>query len=141
MTDRRIADYFNRNYLRWQLAYGRASVASFAEYCFMSKGYMSGLMNGKKSNISLALAQQIAVKLNDYEILDILDYARPDGIFIPSSLPSDTQERLRDALSEISVTIKNKSLDPESEEAAKLTSEILDKYGFATTTSSSRKSG
>lgn len=140
MIDHRIADYFNRNYLKWQLANGRASVAAFADYCFMSKGYMSGLMNGKKANLSLALAQQIAVKLNDYELLDILDYARPDGIFIPSSLPSDLQERLRLALSEISATIKAKSLDPESEEAARLASEILSKYGLQTI-SSRRTSG
>jgi len=140
MIDRRIGEYFNRNYLKWQLANGRASVAAFADYCFMSKGYMSGLMNGKKANLSLALAQQIAVKLNDYELLDILDYARPDGIFIPSSLPSDLQERLRLALSEISATIKTRSLDPESEEAARLVSEIFEKYDLATI-SSIRKSG
>lgn len=140
MIDRRIGEYFNRNYLKWQLANGRASVAAFADYCFMSKGYMSGLMNGKKANLSLALAQQIAVKLNDYELLDILDYARPDGIFIPSSLPSDLQERLRLALSEISTTIKAKSLDPDSAEAARLASEILEKYDLATI-SSIRKSG
>lgn len=140
MTDSRIADYFNRNYLKWQLANGRASIAAFADYCFMSKGYMSGLMNGKKTNLSMVLAYQIAVKLNDYEILDILNYARPDGIFISSSLPSDLQERLRLALGEISATIKAKSLNPESDEALKLTSEILGKFGLETI-SSMRKPG
>ena len=140
MTDNRIADYFNRNYLKWQLANGRASIAAFAEYCFMSKGYMSGLMNGKKSSVSLVLAYQIATKLGDFEILDILNYARPDGIFIPASLPSELQERLRLALGEISTTIKAKSLDPESDEALKLTSSILARYGLATI-SSSRKDG
>ena len=135
MTDNRIADYFNRNYLKWQLANGRASIAAFAEYCFMSKGYMSGLMNGKKSSVSLVLAYQIATKLGDFEILDILNYARPDGIFIPASLPSELQERLRLALGEISTTIKAKSLDPESEEAVKLSSDILGKYGLTTVSS------
>lgn len=92
-------------------------------------------MNGKKANLSMVLAYQIAVKLNDYEILDILNYARPDGIFISSSLPSDLQERLRLALGEISATIKAKSLNPESDEALKLSSEILGKFGLETISS------
>jgi len=70
----------------------------------------------------------------------ILGYGLEDGIFIPSSLPSDLQERLRLALSEISATIKAKSLDPESEEAARLASDILSKYGLQTI-SSRRTSG
>jgi len=97
-------------------------------------------MNGKKSSVSLVLAYQIATKLGDFEILDILNYARPDGIFIPASLPSELQERLRLALGEISTTIKAKSLDPESDEAVKLSSDILGKYGL-TTVSSIRKFG
>lgn len=127
-----LAEYFEKNFLTWQLEHGRSTVEAFAQFLGVSKGYMSGLMNGKKTQVSPALAFVIASRLDDYEILDILGYARPDGIFIPSSLPSDLRERLRLALDEISSTIRQKSLDPESDEAIALVSETFAKYDLAT---------
>ncbi|OGT97595.1 MAG: hypothetical protein A2X80_10000 [Geobacteraceae bacterium GWB2_52_12] len=111
----------------------------FAAFLEVNEKTLSALMNARNL-ASQETALQISQKMGDFELLEILGYSRPDGIFIPSSLPSDLQSRLRLALEEISATIKAKSLDPESDEAVKLSSEILGKYRL-TTVSSIRKSG
>ncbi|MHB0922577.1 MAG: hypothetical protein ACYC3H_01255 [Bellilinea sp.] len=129
-----------RLWFEWQEAQGGFPPAKeFAQFLGINEKTLSALMNGRNL-ASQETALQISRKTNDFELMDILGYTRPDGIFIPSSLPSDLQERLRLALSEISATIKTRSLDPESEEAARLASEILEKYDLATI-SSIRKSG
>ena len=111
----------------------------FAAFLGVNEKTLSALMNARNL-ASQETAVQISRKMGDFELLEILGYSRPDGIFIPASLPADLQERLRLALGEISATIKAKSLDPESDEAVKLSSEILAKFGLATV-SSMRKSG
>lgn len=129
-----------RLFLAWQEGKGGFPPAKdFAQYLGINDKTLSALMNARNL-ASHETALQISKKTNDFELMDILGYSRPDGIFISASLPADLQERLRLALGEISATIKAKSLDPESDEAIKLSSDILGKYGL-TTVNAIRKSG
>ena len=127
-------------FLDWQRDRGSlASLAEFARYLEVGDKSLNTWIKGR-NNPTYKTAVKICKKLNDFSLLGILGYSQPDGVFIPASLPSELQERLRLALGEISTTIKAKSLDPESDEALKLTSSILERYGLATI-SSIRKSG
>lgn len=73
----RLADYFERGYLEYQLANGRISLTEFAERLKITKGYLSLLMEGKRITLSYHKALFIAETLGDYEILDVLGYERP----------------------------------------------------------------
>jgi len=121
-----------RKFLEWQMKNGRAPLEAWAKYLELSQPYLSQLMSGKKKKTSLETAMKIARKTGDYSILDVCGYTEPEGVFIPSTLPADLRERLRRALEEISSTIKAMGIDPESDEAAALASEILARHELTT---------
>lgn len=126
-----VAKFFEKHYLKWQLEFGRGSVEEFAKRLNISQGYLSQLLNGTRKGVGYKTALRISEKLNDYTLLDILGYKRPDTESIPlSSLPPELRERLRVALLEIEQTFKTRSIQPDSPEGLEISVSVLKKHGF-----------
>lgn len=112
----------------------RVSLDQFADYLGISQGYLSQLMNGARKGMGRNTALVICQKLNDYSLLDILGYARPqpDEMPVPfSALPPELQSLLRSALLEIDQALKSAGAQADSAEALRISTEILKKHGLA----------
>ena len=72
-----LANYFERNYLDYQKAHGRMSLAKWAAILRFSKSFLSQVMNGKIVSMTYHTARYVADVLHDYEILQILGYELP----------------------------------------------------------------
>jgi len=77
MDKGRLANYFEKKYLQWQMDHGRISQATFAEMLRVSRGYLNQLLEGKRDSMTYHTARYVADVLHDYEILQILGYELP----------------------------------------------------------------
>jgi transcriptional regulator with XRE-family HTH domain len=77
MNKGKLADYFERNLLQWQIVHGRMTQAKFASLLHISPGYLNHLLEGDNTSLTFHTAIFIARLLGDYEILDILGFERP----------------------------------------------------------------
>ncbi len=73
-----LADWFEQHYLDYQKKRGRLTLTAFAQLLKFSRGFLSQLMEGKASNMTYHTAWYVSVVLNDYSLMDILGYERPD---------------------------------------------------------------
>jgi len=73
----RLADYFERNYLEYQKKHGLMSLASFSRLLKFSRSYLSQILEGTRTSMSYHTARYVADILQDYEILEILNYDLP----------------------------------------------------------------
>lgn len=130
-----LSDWFEKALVKYQYEIGeRVSLDEFAEYLGISQGYLSQLMNGARKGMGRNTAIVICQKLNDYSLLDILGYTRPQPEEIPipfSSLPPELQSLLRSALLEIEQTLRTRSIQPDSPEGLEISISIMRKYGFS----------
>jgi len=129
-----LSEWFEKAFIRYQYEIGeRASLDKFAALLGISRGYLSQLMNGDKKGMGRNTAIVICQKLNDFSLLDILGYARPQPEEIPipfSSLPPELQSLLRSALLEIEQTLRTRSIQPDSPEGLEISISVMKKYGF-----------
>ncbi len=129
-----LSNWFEKAYLDWMYANGRAPLDKFAEYLGISQSYLSQLMNGDSKSVGKNTAFVICQKMNDYSLLDILGYARPQPSELPipiSSLPPELQDLLRSAVLEIEQALKNAGAQADSKEALAISISILKKHGFS----------
>ena len=102
----------------------------WAAYLDINEKSLSAYMNGHRM-ITKEKAWVVCERVNDYSLLEILDYPQPRSRRIPlEELPPDLRERLRDALLELSTTLRKRSISSDSATAAELTRSILEKHGF-----------
>lgn len=129
----KLANYFERGYLNYQLEHGRMSQAAFARVLQLSKGYLNQLLEGKRTSMTYHAAVFIADILGDDEILEILSYERSDlaprKISIDQLSP-DLQDRLSRSLEEIQSAISSSGIAPESEEGDTIARSIFEKHGL-----------
>ena len=120
-----LADYFESRFLKYQLKNGRISVEDFAGILGFSKAYLSLLMNGRRTTLSFNKAKQVAVALEDYEIMEILGYDN-DGISEDplSKLPPG----LRKTLSSVMQDCRSKGIALDSEFAESLFVEAMTEF-------------
>lgn len=134
ICDMKLSEWFEKQYLQWQLKYGRATIEEFSQFLGISRPYLSFLLNGERTNLSMEKALDIAEKLNDYEILSILGYSLPEGI-ADSSLPPALKESFDAAVDEIERTYKTRGItDLSSPEALQIAKKILEDHGWTVTT-------
>ncbi len=130
-----LSEWFEKAYIRYQYETGeRASLDVFANFLGISRGYLSQLMNGDKKSVGRNTAIVICQKMNDFTLLDLLGYARPQPSELPipiSSLPPELQDLLRAATVEIEQALKNAGAQADSKEALKISISILKKHGFS----------
>lgn len=135
-----LSDWFERAFIQFQVENGRSSLDRFADHIGISRGYLSQLLNGYKTTIAKKTAIQISERLNDYSLLDILGYARPEPKPVPfSSLPPDFIKLLEEIDREIAKTFRERGITEYSEEAEQVAREIMEKYGARVV--STKKSG
>jgi len=115
-------------YLEWQRKNGKiASLAEFARYLNVGDKALNTWINGR-NNPSYKKAIQICEVLGDYSLLDILGYRKELPI---SSLPPELQSLLHEAVLEIEQALKEAGVQATSEEALKISMEILKKHGLS----------
>ena len=126
-----MASWFRNQFLRYEQASGeRKTISEFADWLGITQQTCSTYMNGTRKP-SYDSAIKICRKMGDWSLFRILNYSLPEKVEIPlEDLPPDLAERLRDALLELSETIKSNGIDVESDRAAKVSKEILEKHGF-----------
>jgi len=105
----------------------------WAAYLGINEKSLSAYMNGHRM-ITKEKAWILCERVEDYSLLEILDYPLPRARRFPiEELPPDLRERLRDALVEISVMLKKRAINSDSDLAKELSSEILERHGFTVT--------
>lgn len=132
----RLANYFEKGYLKYQLTHGRMSQAKFASVLNLSKGYLNQLLEGKRTSMTFHAALFAADVLEDDEILEILGYTRPESSprkITLNQLSPDLQERLSRSLEEIQYAISSSGIEPESEEGDTIARSIFEKHGLYVT--------
>jgi len=107
----KLSNWFEKQYLQWQISQGRATIEEFSKYLGISRSYLSLLLNGERTNLSRETAFDIANKLNDYEILSILGYSLPEDVAGPS-LPPSLKSSFDAAVDEIERTYKARDIVP-----------------------------
>lgn len=131
MRDRAVASWFRNQFLLYeQRQGGPTTISEFSDWLGLTQPTGSAYMNGTRKP-SYQTAIKICRKLGDWSLFKVLNYSLPEKVEIPlEDLPPDLAERLRDALLELSETIKNNGIAVESDRAAKVSKEILEKHGF-----------
>lgn len=127
-----VKTWFMNRYLDWQRDNGRAPLKAFARFLRVSDKSLNHWMGGR-NRPSYSMAVKICTQLNDYSLLDLLEFELSDVEASIDFLPSDMRERLRLALLEIGETLITRSIQPESTEAAEISTSVLKKYGFRVT--------
>ena len=111
----------------------RVTQIEFAKSLDINQGTLSSWMNETRKP-SAEAALELAIKFNAPEILSILDYPVPDGLF-PSSLPPALKESFDAAVDEIEREYKTRGItDLESPEALRIAKTILEQHGWIVTT-------
>jgi len=130
VTQGELAHWLERKFLEWQLEKGRGRIEEFAVYLEISQPYLSLLMSGKRNTLGMKKALRIAEVTNDYTILDILGYSRPEPKPVPfSSLPPEFVKLLEEIDLEIEKTFRERGITEYSAEAESIAREIMEKYG------------
>lgn len=125
-----LAHWLERKFLEWQLENGRGRIEEFAAYLGISQPYLSLLMSGKRKTLGMKKALKIAEITNDYSLLDILGYSRPESKPVPfSALPPDFVKLLEEIDLEIAKTFRERGITEYSAEAEDVAHEVLSKYG------------
>ena len=128
-----LQDWFEKQYLKWQLKHGRATIEAFAEFLGISRSYLSLLLNGERTNLSKEKALDMAEKMDDPEILSILGYAIP-GASEPA-LPPSLRASFDTAVDVIERVYKARGItDLSSPEALEIAKTILADHGWTVTT-------
>ncbi len=140
----KLANYFERGYLNYQLEHGRMSQAKFAGVLNFSKGYLNQLLEGKRTSMTFHAALFVADVLEDDEILEILGYSRPDNSprkITLDQLSPDLQDRLSRSLEEIQDAMSSSGIAPESDEGDTIARAIFEKHGLYVTKSTIEEDG
>ena len=93
-----LGQWLTQAYLQWQLDQnGIHSQTEFAQYLGISQSFLSMLISGKRNLTDPHIADQIATRLNDFSIYDILEIPRPDPRIrelqtIYNALPPDKRD-------------------------------------------------
>lgn len=136
-----LEKWMENQFLKWQMEHGRSSLESFAKYLGISRGYVSQIMNGMRTSMSHERALQIAERLDNYSILDILGYALPGEKIPRNQLPPDLRERLDCAEEEVNRIFSDRGLTGEMPEAERVAIEIFEKWGFKYISTSDEEDG
>lgn len=122
----KLADYFERNFLQYQMSHGRMSLAAMAKELGFSRSFLSQLMNGISTSMTYHKAVFVAGVFNDYSIMDILGYKAPVDESELETLPP----RLRSALLESRDRIIEAGVSGDSKEAESILIETMAKFGY-----------
>ena len=132
-----VKEWFTNKYLDWEKACGRPkSVTEFSLYLGLKQASGSAYINGTRIP-SYKTTLQICEKLNDYSLLDILDFQITESL-IKSIIvkedddrtPPDIQYRLNQAKMETNRILKERGITGDMPEAEQITLETYERFGF-----------
>jgi transcriptional regulator with XRE-family HTH domain len=132
-NDNKAGVWLEKKMLDWQVKEGgRRTLDDFARFLGISRSLTSMLMNGDRTSINRKTAQQIAERLNDAEILNILGYTggKVDPLLrFVDFLPPNERTDFLAAVSEIVSQLEKSGTDTSSSDTEKIISEIFLKFG------------
>jgi transcriptional regulator with XRE-family HTH domain len=115
-----LAKWLETRYLAWQVEQGhRVTLDEFANYLGFTRAYISMILNGSRTNLSMNTAYTIGERLGDFTILEVLGYPVPDTSL--AGFTPEQRETILDFLGKVKVTLADL---PPDEQDAKL-NEIL----------------
>jgi len=124
-----LSKWFEKKYLEWQLENGKASISEFSELLGFSQSYISQLMNGTRTGMSMKAAQKVCEKLNDWSLYDLLGFKKDNETNL-DYLPESFRNRLEAASAEAERVLSERGLTGESPEAEEIVIEIFERFGF-----------
>lgn len=122
-----VGDWIERKYLEWQIKNGRSTVERFAEYLGVTGSYILQMMSGRKKSIRKGTALMICDRLNDYSLMDILGYERPEPEPI-ESVPPVIRSQIDAAAAEIQAEFDRLNISHLDDEALGIALRILEKH-------------
>ena len=122
-----LSDYFEGHYADYIKANGRITLTAFAEKFKFTRSYLSNLMEGKNKSMTYHTAFFVAVVLNDFTILDILGYKKPDTQTLAAFML--LSPNVRQALSEAFLSISESGTKFDSPESVALIVSKLNESG------------
>jgi hypothetical protein len=124
-----LASWLEKKFLDWQMINGRASIVEFAKYLGVSNEYAYQLINGHRAGVSREVALRFAQLLQDFEIFDILGYARPEPQDLLRDFPPDLRDPILAALSEAKSELVSKGITTDGPAAQEILSIAFKRHG------------
>lgn len=131
MDNNVIPEWFINKYLDWQRDNKEInSMAEFARFLGVGEKALNTWFNGR-NNPSFQKALQVCDRLNDYSLLELLGYKRPESVEEQvKSLSYEIKSTFELAVREILVTFNEREITSDINVAESIAEEILKKYGF-----------
>lgn len=128
-----LSTWLERKYLEWQLENGRDSVAAFARHLGVQPSLISMLMTGERKSTSRKTALRIAQRLGDFEILDILGYARPEPEELLAGFPAEIADPLLAAIAEARAELDARGITTGGDAAEEIVRAAFERHGVSVT--------
>ena len=122
-----LGKWIESHYLEYQMKHGRMSIEAFAEYLGVTAPYLIQIMNGRKPKIRKGTALMICDRLQDYSLLDILGYERPEPVPM-ESVPPAIRSSIEAAAAEIQAEYDRLGITHVDDNALKIALRILEKH-------------
>lgn len=91
----KFSNWLRMKYIDWQKELGDLkTVSQFAQYLDLAQPTLTSYMNGSRKP-SFKTTMKIVEKLDDYEALDILDFANPKHNLSLGKLPPEVAARIK----------------------------------------------
>ena len=131
MDEKTVPNWFITKYLNWQRDNQEInSMAEFARFLGVGDKALNTWFNGR-NNPSYHKALQVCDRLNDYSLLDLLGYKRPESVEEQFDVLSyEIKSSFSHAIREILETFKEEDMISDNIAAESLAKSILKKHGF-----------
>jgi len=127
-----IAQWLMKKYIEWITQEGSVqSQKAFADYLGIDRVVFNRYINGKRKDINYRNAMQIARRVGDYEILDILGYERPSDDDLLKDFPDELRESIVSALNDARSELVSKEITEGTSEAREIIITAFAKHGLS----------
>jgi transcriptional regulator with XRE-family HTH domain len=135
-----MVEWFVTQFRQWESETGsHQTITSFGEYLGLSQPTISAYMRGTRTP-SKETAKQIAERLNNFKILDILGYSRPSSDSL-AQLPPILRAKVEAALIEINSIYQARGIEINSAEAEAIADSVFSRIGLIKKSNSRPESG
>jgi hypothetical protein len=126
-----VARWLEKKYIQWINEQGEMRTQEeFANFLGVDRVTFNRHYNGTIKRMELSTALKYAKKLNDYEILDILGYERPNEEKLLEGFPPEFKTAFSAALNEARSELVKRGITEGTEEARSIINTAFERYGL-----------